>query len=279
MGERFGVPLKSYYYDYMMKKHKFYLKMESVGFNVDHEKKKQLSKLYIRLQATAHSNLISLIGHEVNVKSPPQKAMLFRELGLPVYKKAPTSEDSIVKMLGTHCKGKDGKRKSDILEGILEESRIRDQRSRYINFAPDYDGRCKTSFNISATETCRSSTSILKKPIRPRKMGLAFHTISKHGRLAKDIRSMFIPDKGKVLLQADSSQAEARVVAVLSRDYELLRAFDRLDIHRRTAGLIFGLAPFLNLSDERLPIIDDLEKDGSRDSVEEDSSCWKLQHG
>lgn len=80
------------------------------------------------------------------------------------------------------------------------------------------------------------------------KMGLAFHTISKHGRLAKDIRSMFIPDKGKIFIQADSSQAEARVVAVLSRDYELLSAFDTIDIHRRTAALILGLTTALDLS-------------------------------
>lgn len=258
---RYQVPLRDYYYNYMMKKHKFYLHMENNGFRVDHARQKELAKRYIQLQATEHEKLIQLVGHDVNVKSAPQKVMLFRELGLPVYKKNPTSEDSIVKMLGTHCKGKDGEKKKAILEGILEESRIRDQRSRYINFSPDYDGRCKTSFNISATETCRSSTGILKKPIRPRKMGLAFHTISKHGRLAKDIRSMFIPDEGKVFLQADSSQAEARVVAVLSRDYELLKAFDTIDIHRRTAGLIFSMSSYLNLSEGFLEKIDSIGKD------------------
>ena len=258
---KYQIPLVDYYYNYMMKKHKFYLHMEANGFRVDHARQKELSKRYIQLQATEHEKLTQLVGHDVNVKSAPQKIMLFKELGLPVYKKNPTSEDSIVKMLGTHCKGKDGNKKKAILEGILEESRIRDQRSRYINFSPDYDGRCKTSFNISATETCRSSTGVIKKPLRPRKMGLAFHTISKHGRLAKDIRSMFIPDSGKVFLQADSSQAEARVVAVLSRDYELLKAFDTIDIHRRTAGLIFGLSGFLNLSNEFLENIDTIDKE------------------
>ena len=262
MASRYNVPLKEYYYNYMMKKHKFYLHMDNVGFNVDHDKKKALSKQYIQLQATAHEKLTNLIGEEINVKSYPQMyQLLYKKLGFRAYKNNPTSEDSIVKLLGTHCKGKDAKKKSDILEGILEERRIRDQRSRYINFAPDYDGRCKTSFNISATETCRSSTSVLKKPLRPRKMGLAFHTISKHGRLAKDIRSMFIPDKGKIFIQADSSQAEARVVAVLSRDYELLEAFDKIDIHRRTAGLIFGLTSSLVLTHDRIDSVDSIDKE------------------
>lgn len=260
MGERFKVPLVEYYYDYMMKKHAFYLKMENVGFNVDHDRQKELKKKYNGLKDVTHAKLTELIGYDVNVKSYPQlhellyKAMKFKNL-----KRNPTSEDTIVRLLTNHAKTKE---KKDILETILEEKRIRTQISRDISFVPDYDGRAKTSFNISATETCRSSTSILKKPIRPSKLGLGFHTISKHGRLAKDVRSMFIPDKGKVFLQADSSQAEARVVAVLSEDYDLLRAFDEIDIHRRTAGLVFGYTRELILTNVKLDIVDYLEKDG-----------------
>lgn len=263
MQETYGVPLVDYYYNYMMKKHKFYLLMENNGFNTDLARKKELSVRYTQLQKEAHSKLTERVGYDVNVKSPPQVYnLLYKAMKFRPYKKAPTSEDSIVKLIGTHCKGKDGESKKEILEIILEERRIRDQKSRYISFTPDYDGRCKTSFNISATETCRSSTSVLQKPIRPKKMGLAFHTISKHGRLAKDIRSMFIPDPGKIFLQADSSQAEARIVAVLSRDWELLEAFDKIDIHRRTAGLIFGYTNFLNLKEGSAGIIDLLDKDG-----------------
>jgi DNA polymerase I-like protein with 3'-5' exonuclease and polymerase domains len=74
---------------------------------------------------------------------------------------------------------------------------------------------------------------------------------------------MFICDHGKVVIQADASQAEARVVAVLSEDWELLAAFDKIDIHRRTAGLIFGYTQRLELgADFHHPIIDYLPKDG-----------------
>jgi hypothetical protein len=73
---------------------------------------------------------------------------------------------------------------------------------------------------------------------------------------------MFIPDKGTVFLSADSSQAEARIVAVLSEDWELLEAFDKVDIHRRTAGLIFGYTKELILTTRKLLVVDELEKDG-----------------
>lgn len=260
LADKYNVPLKSYYYDYMMKKHKFYLKLENNGFLVDLARKKELSKKYTEMAKVVHERLTKAVGYEVNVNSYPQMFnLLYKEMKFKMMKRNPTSEDTIVALLGNHAKTKE---KKDILTDLLEERRIRTQKSRYINFSPDYDGRCKCSFNISATETCRSSTSILKKPLRPTKIGLAFHTISKHGRLAKDIRSMFIPNKGTIFLSADSSQAEARVVAVLSEDWELLQAFDKVDIHRRTAGLIFGYSKELNLSTKFLPVVDIMDKDG-----------------
>ncbi len=256
----FKVPLREYFYDYMMKKHAFYLNMENVGFNVDHARQKELYIKYSKLEKEEHAKLTNLVGEDINVKSYPQvHYLLYKMMKFKPLKRAPTSEDAIVRLLTNHAKKQEQK---DILETLLEERRIRTQKSRDISFHPDYDLRAKTSFNISATETTRSSTSTLKKPIRPTKIGLAFHTISKHGRLAKDVRSMFIPDAGKVFLQADSSQAEARVVAVLSRDFELLEAFDKIDIHRRTAGLAFSYVDKLILSTDRVPIVDELEKDG-----------------
>lgn len=248
LSEQYKVPLQDYYYNYQMRKHSFYLQMESVGFKVDLARKKELYKKYTEMHDEVHQRLVEEIGHGINVRSPPQMySLLYKEMGFKAYKNDPTSEDSIVKLIGNHCKGNKAAFRK-ILEDCLEERRIRNQKSKNISFSPDYDGRCKTSFNIIATETCRSSTSVLKKPLRPRKMGLAFHTISKHGRLAKDIRSMFIPDEGKIFLQADSSQAEARVVAVLSKDWQLLKAFDTVDIHRRTAALILGLTSTLDLT-------------------------------
>lgn len=260
LSEQYKVPLVSYFYDYIMKKHKLYLKMENTGFLVDVPRQKELKKKYTEMKDTTHEKLIELIGHEINVKSYPQMCdLLYKEMKFRFMKRDPTSEDTIVRLMGNHAKKKEHK---EILEAVLEERRIRDQLSRQINFSPDYDGRCKTVYNISSTETCRSSTGILKKPIRPKKVGLAFHTISSHGRLAKDIKSMLICDPSKVFIKVDSSQAEARIVAVLSQDWELLEAFDKVDIHRRTAGLLFGYTTKLELgADYHNPLIDEMGKD------------------
>lgn len=261
MGDSYNVPMMNYYYNYMMKKHKFYLRMANNGFAIDFVKKAELKKTYNEMREVVHKRLVEAVGQEINVKSPKQKyELLYKIMKLKIMKKAPTSEDTIVALMANHAKKKGHK---EILEDILEESRIRDQLSRYINFQPDYDNRCKSTFNISATETCRSSTGILKKPLRPKKIGLAFHTVAKHGRLGKDIRSMQKADPGYILVKIDSSQAEARIVALLSEDWELLKAFDEIDIHRRTAGLMFGYHPKLELSkDFKHPLIDSLPKDG-----------------
>ena len=263
MEHNYRIPLREFYYNYVMRAHSFFLEMENRGFNIDSSRKEELKGRYEFLRESVHDRLVQAVGYEVNVKSYPDIfKLLYRAMGFKDRKRDPTSEDTIVALLAS-AKGKDAEQKKQILENILEERRIRDQLSRAINFVPDYDGRCKTSFRIVGTETGRRSTAILKKPVRPKKIGLSFHTIPKHGRLAKDIRSMFIPDKGFVFIQGDLSQAEARIVAVLSEDWDLLRAFDIIDIHRRTAGLFFGYTKELILSEGRIPIVDDLEKDGA----------------
>ena len=260
LADRFNVPLVDYYYNYMMKKHKLYLKLQMTGKKVDLVRQKELKVQYTKMQEEVHAKLIANIGQEVNVKSYPQMfELLYRIMKFKVRKKNPTSEDSIVALLGQTKK----KEQKEILNDVLEERRIRDQKSRQISFSPDYDGRCKSAYNISATETCRSSTGILKKPLRPKKIGLADHTISAHGRLGKDIKSMFIADDGMVILAADASQCQARIVAVLAEDWELLEAFDKVDIHRRTAALMFGYTAKLELGvDFKHPIVDNLPKDG-----------------
>jgi len=260
LADKFNVPLKSYYYDYMMKKHKLYLKLQMTGKRINHTRQKELMKKYTEMAKVVHDRLTEAIGQEVNVKSYPQMfELLYKIMKFKLRKRDPTSEDSIVALLGQTKK----KEQKVILNDVLEERRIRDQKSRQISFSPDYDGRCKSAYNISATETCRSSTGILKKPLRPKKIGLADHTISAHGRLGKDIKSMFIADDGMVILAADASQCQARIVAVLSEDWELLQAFDKVDIHRRTAGLIFGYTSKLELSPNfKHPIVDFLPKDG-----------------
>ena len=265
LSDLYHIDLRSFYYDYVMRAHGFFLEMENRGFAVDEARKIELKARYEFLRESVHERLVEKVGYDFNVKSyPDMYKLLFTAMKFRAPKREPTSEDTIIALMANQCKGKDADIKKQILEEILEERRIRDQLSRAINFTPDYDGRCKTSIKIVGTETARRSTNILKKPTRPKKIGLSFHTIPKHGRLARDIRSMFIPDKDFVFIQGDLSQAEARIVAVLAEDWELLKAFDIIDIHRRTAGLFFGYTGGkLILTPGHIPVVDDLEKDGA----------------
>lgn len=101
-------------------------------------------------------------------------------------------------------------------------------------------------------ETGRSSTTKSGPPLRPLRysellqgmtdIGLSVHTTSKHGPRA-DIRKQMVVDEDHVILEIDQSQAEARVVSILSDDFETLKLFDTTDIHSLTAGFIFDKKP------------------------------------
>jgi hypothetical protein len=110
------------------------------------------------------------------------------------------------------------------------------------------------------TENGRTSTSSIGPPDRPYECGNAFQTLTKHGEIGGDIREQFIPDEGMIFVNVDKSQAEARIVALLSEDYELLAAMDKVDVHRRTArcALFDGI---MNLSEGPDPIADKIGKE------------------
>jgi DNA polymerase I-like protein with 3'-5' exonuclease and polymerase domains len=80
---------------------------------------------------------------------------------------------------------------------------------------------------------------------------MAFQTIPKHGPFAKAIRGIFIPPPGYVFVEADLSQAEARIVAILADDEYTLNLFNTTDIHSQTASWIFGCDPKVVTSDQR----------------------------
>lgn len=101
------------------------------------------------------------------------------------------------------------------------------------------------------TETGRSSTSVLKAPLRPETVGWAFQTIPKHGPFSKRIRSIIIAPEGHEFIEVDKRQAEARVVAHLADDKEMMDLIDNHDIHRITASWLFGKDPKDISEDER----------------------------
>lgn len=79
--------------------------------------------------------------------------------------------------------------------------------------------------------------------MRPEPIGLAFQTITKHSSMGSDLFSMFVPDDGYVYLECDLSQAEARIVDLLSEDYEGLAEYGKIDKHIKNARIILELGP------------------------------------
>jgi hypothetical protein len=160
-------------------------------------------------------------------------------------------EDTIAKLLKDRVKNE---AKRETLNNILEFRRVSKTLSTYLLCERDYDFRIRSQYRIIGTETGRSSTSILSEPVRPEDIGFAFQTLTKHGDIGNDIRSYLIPRPGYDLINVDLSQAEARVVCVLCKDWALLEAFDSIDIHRRTAWLalvsgVLDLQPGVHNSD------------------------------
>lgn len=225
--------LKEFYYDYVMKLHSLYMELEHTGIRVDKQKRIELIEKYHHKVITQQTELNTLVGKPLNVNSPKVISnYVFNELNLP--KRVDVGEDSLVSLMAATK----NVTKQNILQKILEQRRTRKALSTYILARPDYDYRMRTSYRVVGTETGRTSTSVLKPPVRPTQVGLAFQTITEHGE-GKDVRDMLIPDDGYIFAAADMSQAEARIVALLAHDYELLKLFDTTDVHRLTATWIF----------------------------------------
>lgn len=216
--------------------HYVYLKLEREGILLDRMEQKKLENYYDGLIATQQRILDEVVGHPLNVASPKQVAhVIYEEFKIP--RRAGTDEDTLVALLANVVK-KD-ERKRAVLTNTIELRRTRKTRGTYVAVRPDYDGRVRTACNIGGAETGRSTTSILKSPLRPHKMGAAFQTLTKHGE-GGQVRRMYIPDPGYVFMNWDLEQAEPRIVALLCEDYETLEAFNKIDVHALTASWIFG---------------------------------------
>lgn len=227
--------LAEFFFEFVMKLHGLYMDIEKIGLKVNPEKRQALFDRYSLLEVQQELELHELLGHQLNVNSPKQVVYtLHNELKLP--RRKGTGEDELVALMANNAKTPTNIR---ILELIINLRRIKKTKS-LLKTAPDYDGRMRTSYRIVGTETGRTSTSKLEAPVRPHKSGHSFHGMTKHGELGGDFRSQFDADEGRGFLEVDLSQAEARVVAVLSDDMELLRLFDTIDIHKRTAHWCLG---------------------------------------
>lgn len=173
--------------------------------------------------------IYSYIGHEINLNSPKQLSqVLFDELKLPVFRKTKTGrstdEETLQQLKAAH----------PAIPLILEYRQLFKLISTYVDALPKYvgsDGRVHSTFNVEGAASGRLSSTnpnLQNIPIK--------------GDLGGEMRKAFIAPPGKVLLAADYSQVELRILAHISQDPDLKKAFqDKLDIHAATAAKIFKI--------------------------------------
>jgi DNA polymerase-1 len=203
--------------------------MEKTGVLLDTGVLEKLNVELIAGLSESESKIYGEAGREFNINSPKQLSqILFNELGLPPVKKTKTgysTNDEVLLELSE---------KHQLPAMIREYRSLAKLKSTYVDALPNMihpvTGRVHTSFNQTATATGRLSSS------DPNLQNIPVRT-----DLGRRIREAFVAPPGTVLLSADYSQIELRILAHLSGDQNLLDAFSKgEDIHGRTASQVFG---------------------------------------
>ena len=241
--------LQKFYRNFLMTLPEIYAEIESTGFVIDYENRDLLLKKYVSWRERINYELYRLAEVPINIRSPKQvSVLLFNVWKLPA--RNGTGEEELTSLLNLKSFTNTEYRKG--VELILEGRRVNKTIDTYLYALPDYDGRMKTTC-FPCLETGRTSNGQQDPPIRPtiemrnaqgkkvkKSMGIAYQTITKHGDIGQDVRGCYRPDKGYVLVNIDSSQAEARVTSRFSNDDRMLALYDTNDIHALTASWFLG---------------------------------------
>lgn len=205
--------------------------MEIAGVSIDKEYLLGLSKEMSGKLDKLTKKIYELAGEEFNINSPKQlSAILFEKLKLPVIRRTKTGistdEEVLTKLALSH----------PLPEKLLEYRELSKLKSTYVDSLPDIinpaTNRVHTSFNQTVTATGRLSSS-----------GPNLQNIPIRTEEGKKIRKAFIASsRNNLLLSADYSQIELRILGHLSQDANLVKAFkEGSDIHAYTASLVFGV--------------------------------------
>lgn len=214
--------------------------MEQMGFRVD---KKVLSELSIEMQLDLNRltlEIYELAGEQFNINSPNQLGEVFERLNFEVSKrtktgKIQTNREVLEELAETY----------ELPRKIIEFREISKLKSTYADSLPGLispiDGRIHTTLNQTVAATGRLSSE------NPNLQNIPIRT-----ELGRRIRRAFIPTEGNVLLSADYSQIELRLLAHVTHDGEMLDAFrNNEDIHSRTARRVFGAKTDEELKEKR----------------------------
>jgi len=218
------------------------VRMEDAGVKIDLTALDQMSGKLQREAAIKARDIYQRCGVEFNINSPKQLGdVLFNKLALPMPVK--------------YGKGKKISTAVDVLEGlaadhevprlVLEYRQLTKLKSTYVDALPalicSASGRVHTTFGQTGTATGRLSSA------NPNLQNIPIRT-----ELGREIRAAFIAEPGHVLLAADYSQIELRLLAHFSKDKLLVEAFRRGDdIHTLTASQVFGVPPLMVTADDR----------------------------
>ncbi|HWZ53394.1 MAG TPA: DNA polymerase I [Candidatus Acidoferrales bacterium] len=216
-------------------------RMEAVGVRVD---PKELDRISTKMQQEIgglEKSIYELAGFEFKINSPQQLAeVLFDRLNLQPPRKTrgkarSTAVDVLDELALVH----------EMPKKVLQYRELTKLKSTYADVLPrlihPLSGRLHTRFNQTGTATGRLSSS------NPNLQNIPVRT-----ELGREIRAAFIASPGNLLLSADYSQIELRILAHLSKDPILTEAFRRgEDIHSRTAQEVFDVAPFAQTREHR----------------------------
>ena len=206
--------------------------MEQIGFALDTDVLQEMSTTFkVRIDAIAEE-IYRFAGERFNILSTKQLgAVLFDKLQLPPWKKTKSGYSTDAETLETLAD------KHEIVPLIIEYRTLSKLCSTFLDgllavVRPE-SGRVHTSFNQNVTATGRISST------EPNLQNIPVRT-----ELGREIRKAFVASEGHLLVDADYSQIELRLLAHMSGDEGMIRAFrEGDDIHRRTASEVFGV-PF-----------------------------------
>ncbi|MBR5119866.1 MAG: DNA polymerase I, partial [Clostridia bacterium] len=205
--------------------------MEMAGFRIDREGIAKYGEQLTTVAEALEAQIYFHAGQEFNINSPKQLGeILFDVLGLPHAKKTKTgystNAEILEKLRPAH----------PIVQDILDYRQVTKLRSTYVEGllkVADENGRVHTHFKQTGTATGRLSST------EPNLQNIPVRT-----ELGRELRRFFLPEnEDYVIIDADYSQIELRLLAHISNDANMIRAFrEGIDVHTSTAATVFGVA-------------------------------------
>jgi DNA polymerase-1 len=206
-------------------------RVEQNGAKIDKDKLKEHSKELSAKISDLTAQAYKISGEEFNLDSPKQLLeVLYEKLKLPVLKKTPkgqpsTNEETLQRLSEEY----------ELPKIILQYRTLAKLKSTYtdslIRIENPSSKRIHTSYQQAVTSTGRLSST------EPNLQNIPIKTAE-----GRRIREAFVPDKNNILISADYSQIELRIMAHLSKDNNLTNAFNKgLDVHSATAAEVFGV--------------------------------------